>query len=445
MLARMPQLAATALEGSAASAEYRALVCVFLLGGNDSFNMVVPLSDAEYAEYSRARQDLALGRTELLPLQPLTRDLGGARYGLHPAMPELEALFNKGEVCAVIANVGPLMQPTTKAAYLDGSADLPPQLFSHVDQQNQWHCLHGTRVLNTGWAGRISDALTVPDFASNSDPAAAINVSLSGRTPFQSGSHTVPYTIGPTGPVKFTGLHGVSTRSLTRRKAFEALLEADHSTVYERAFAEMQQRALVSAEKVSNALATVRPPNAPPFKTGFPPSALGSQLRTVAEMIAIRHQLNVSRQIFFVAMAGFDTHDRQREKHPALLADLSRSLDAFYRATVAMNISSQVTTFTASEFGRTLTSNGDGTDHGWGGVQLVVGGAVRGRSIYGSYPVLQLKGEHDVGGGRIIPTLSSDQYAITLARWFGVPDAQLVTIAPNIVNFGARDLGFMRL
>jgi len=220
------------------------------------------------------------------------------------------------------------------------------------------------------------------------------------------------------------------------------VIAANYPTVYERAYARVQQRARRAAGTLGDALASVRSPNPVPFTSAFPASPLGTQLRTVAELIAARDQLQVNRQIFFVATGGFDTHDAQVADQPGLLANISRSLAAFYRATVEMGVASEVTTFTQSDFGRTLTSNGDGTDHAWGGNQLVIGGAVAGRTIYGRYPLLSIDGPDDVGGGRMIPAVSCDQYAATLASWFGVPDAMLAGVAPHIGNFAQRNLGF---
>jgi uncharacterized protein (DUF1501 family) len=353
-------------------------------------------------------------------------------------MAEIGALFGQDEACAIVANVGPLVVATTKEQYQAQSVQLPPQLFSHNDQQDQWHSLKGREVSKTGWGGRVADAL-----AGRAGQSIALNISLAGQTLFQAGVSSIAYTMGPTGPVGFAGLNAADAYSIARRGSFETVLRGAYGTVYERSFAKVQQRALAAAQQINAALAAVRAPNPPAFATAFPDSPLGMQLRTVAEMIAVRDALQVSRQIFFVAAGGFDTHDAQAQDQPELLANVSRSLSAFYRATTELGVASSVTAFTQSDFGRTLTSNGDGTDHAWGGIQLVVGGAVRGRAIYGRYPLLQIDGADDVGGGRMIPTLSSDQYAATLARWFGVPDGELATVAPSIDNFAQRDLGFM--
>ena len=243
--------------------------------------------------------------------------------------------------------------------------------------------------------------------------------------------------MGVNGPLTFAGF-GDSDIFLEQRLAFERIIAADFPSIYERGFAEIQQRAVSTADLVSNAI-----DSAPALNTIFPGSSLGAQLQTVARLIAVRDTLEMERQIFFVATGGFDTHDDQNQNQPGLIGDISDSIAAFYDATVELGVADSVTTFTQSDFGRTLTSNGDGTDHAWGSNHLVVGGAVQGQTLYGTYPLLQINGPDDVGGGRMIPTTSADQYAATLARWLGVEDADLTSVAPNLDNFVQRDLGFM--
>ena len=431
LFAAFPRVGSTRMVASPGTfSEYRALVCVFLFGGNDSFNMLVPRSEAEYNVYARSRQNLAVAKPDLLPIVPLTQD--GSQYGLHPTMGAMQTLFESARA-AVIANVGPLIEPTTKDEYLNGSVALPPRLFSHNDQQDQWSSLRGGAPGKTGWAGRVADLLR----QHVSDQQLATNVSLSGNQLLQAADETVAYTMGTNGPQRFQGLGDVG-RGPQRRRAFERVLGADYDSMYVRAFRDVQQRAVDTADRVATAL-----DGAPPLSTVMPASPLGQQLTTVAKLIGVREQLRLQRQIFFVSTGGFDSHDDQLERQPPLLADISESIGAFYRATVELGVSSKVTTFTQSDFGRTLTSNGDGTDHGWGGVQLVVGDAVRGREVYGAYPVLEIDGPHDVRRGRLIPGLSADQYAATLAKWIGVPERDLTHVAPHLDNFIQRDLGFL--
>ncbi len=441
---RTPGTVYAQMAGASGFQDYKALVCLFLFGGNDSWNMLVPTSTAEFNAYYASRgggtaSSLAIERAALLPLDPITPDAGGATYGLHPSMSGIRDLFHAGRV-AFIANVGPLIRPTSKAQYQGAASSghpLPPQLFSHNDQQDQWHSLRGRAVLKSGWGGRVADVLN----AQLGGQQLPVNVSLAGQTFFQAGNVATPYVMGATGANRFAGF-GTSGVARARRDAFEAIAGASYGTIYERGFASVQRRALQFADTINVALTAARNFTALP-DSGVQLSPLQTQLRTVAKLIDVRARLSVSRQIFFVAAGGFDSHDNQNADQPALLGNVSASITAFFAALQELGMENSVTLFTQSDFGRTLTSNGDGSDHAWGGVQLVAGGAVRGREIYGRYPLLATNGPDDVGGGRIIPTISADQYAATLARWFGVSDANLPQIAPNIDQFSRRDLGFM--
>lgn len=442
-LARTPGVAWAQMGGGGNFADYRALVCVFLFGGNDSWNMVVPRSQAEYNAYAASRQNLAVPLASLLPINLAVPDPAGWLFGLHPSMTGIATLFNSGRA-AFVANIGPLLAPTALTQYQNRSVPLPPQLFSHNDQQDQWHTLKGRAQSKAGWAGRIADVLA-SRVAAQQMP---LNVSLAGQSRFLVGNTSVPYTMGPSGPTPFLGF-GPAGNPVSRRPAFAAVAAADYGTVYERAFAEVQQRAVEFGDGITSALAGAPEftalPNAPPT----PLSGLATQLRTVAKLIATRDRLQMSRQIFFVTVGGFDTHDDQLVDQPNLLATVSDGLQRFDEAMQQIALSQSVTVFTQSDFGRTLTSNGDGTDHAWGGAQIVTGGAVAGGRLYGQYPLLRIGARigtdraDDTGGGRFIPTTSSDQYAATLARWFGVADADLATVAPSINNFAQRDLGFL--
>jgi uncharacterized protein (DUF1501 family) len=433
LFAATPGLAYSQVVGGGGSfTDYRALVCVFMFGGNDSYNMLVPNTSAEYAAYAASRQNLALLQSDLLPISPASS--GTPDFGLHPAMGGVQALFQDGHA-ALVTNVGPLVEPTTKDQYFNKSVTLPPQLFSHNDQQDQWHSLRGNVPSKTGWAGRMADLIR--DGVAGQQMAT--NASLFGSNLFQSADETVAYVMGPGGPIQFQGFSTTPGDILNeQRLAFGRVVDAQYSTIYERGFAEVQRRAIDAAGTVSAAIA-----NAPPISTVFPQGQLGTQLRTVARLIAVREELQMQRQVFFVATGGFDSHDDQNQNQPGLLGGISDAIAAFHAATEELQIANGVTTFTQSDFGRTLTSNGDGTDHAWAGNQLVVGGAVNGGDLYGSYPLLEIGGPEDVGGGRIIPSTSADQYAATLARWFGIPDVDLDTVAPNLANFAQRDLGFM--
>jgi uncharacterized protein (DUF1501 family) len=414
---------------SAPFPDYKALVCVFLFGGNDSYNMLVPRSSAEYNAYKASRQNMAIDRADLLPIEPTTPD--GSQYGLHPMMRDVQTLFESNRA-AFVTNVGPLIEPTTKDQLLNQSVRIPPQLFSHNDQQDQWNSLKGTGQSRTGWAGRLADLIR----NNVSNQQLTTNVSLFGNTLFQSADETIAYVMGAEGPITFVGFDD-SEAGRAQRAAFERVIGADYASVYERGFAEVQRRAVATADMVSGVLEGVG------LSTVFPDSELGLQLNTVARLISVRDRLNMQRQIYFVAAGGFDSHDDQLLNQPDLLGGISEAMAAFYDATVELGVSDRVTSFTQSDFARTLTSNGDGTDHAWGGNQLVIGDAVAGRDLYGVYPRLEIDGPDDISGGRIIPTTSADQYAATLSKWFGIPDSDLGVVAPNIDNFAIRDLGFL--
>ncbi|RZV35293.1 MAG: DUF1501 domain-containing protein, partial [Chromatiales bacterium] len=303
--------------------------------------------------------------------------------------------------------------------------------------QDQWTSLRGNVPSKTGWAGRMADLIR--DGVAGQQMAT--NASLFGSNLFQSADETVAYVMGPNGPLQFEGFSTTPGDLLNeQRLAFNRIVDAQYDTIYERGFAAVQRRAIDAADTVTTAI-----DNAPVLDTVFPLSQLGTQLETVARLIAVRDELQMQRQVFFVATGGFDSHDNQNEDQPGLLGGISEAIAAFHAATVELNIADSVTTFTQSDFGRTLTSNGDGTDHAWAGNQLIVGGAVNGGDLYGSYPVLEIGGPEDVGGGRMIPSTSADQYAATLARWFGIPEIELDVVAPNLANFSQRDLGFMIL
>ena len=427
MLVSNSELAiANMLPMSGSFSDFKALVCIFLFGGNDSFNMLIPRSTAEYNIYKSSRQNMAIDKPDLLSINPLSPD--GSQYGLHPSMSNLQSLFESG-AASFVANVGPLIEPTTKNQYKNSSTKLPPQLFSHNDQQNQWQTLRGRDMLSTGWAGRAADLLK--DNITNQ--AMSINLSLRSKPILQVGNTTVPYVMGNNGPLN------IFKESDSQKLAFEEILDIAKSNLYEKAFIDVQKSTVLNIDAISTAL-----DNAPTLSASFPNSSLGKQLKTVAKLIGSRNDLGMSRQIFFVATGGFDSHSNQQTSQPALLSNVSDCMSSFYDATVELGVSNRVTSFTQSDFGRTLSSNGNGTDHAWGSVQIISGGAIDGRKIFGTYPTLEIRGPDDASdGGRMIPTTSSDQYAATLARWLGVSDNDLIKIAPSINNFSVKDLGFL--
>ncbi|HSX61839.1 MAG TPA: DUF1501 domain-containing protein [Tahibacter sp.] len=415
--------------------DYKALVCVFLHGGNDSFNTIVPRDAAHYGIYAASRGALAVPQNQLIAIDPLASGLpgDGALYGLHPQMTDLAGLFAAGRA-AIVANVGTLVRPITQQQYLQGSVPVPPQLFSHEDQANIWQTSRPDDGNASGWGGRIADLM----HSGNPNQTQSMLVSLEGQALFQRGDVVNQYVIGSYGVEEIGYLNEWGNDAGVT--AFNALLQdGTQSHVFERSYARAMNSSIANYEAIGAALAA-----AGNVTTAFPDSRLGRQLHMVARLIKARTALNMRRQIFFVSLGGFDTHGSQAAVHPGLLADLSQSLKAFYDATVELTLADRVTTFTASDFGRTVSINGDGTDHGWGGHHVVVGGAVRGQRFFGRMPSLAQNGNpDDAGYGQLIPTQSVDQYAATLARWFGLGETGIDDILPNLANFTSRDLGFM--
>lgn len=433
--------AAIRASGSAAFSDYKALVCVFLYGGNDAMNMLIPTDSSHYSQYASARATLAVPHGNVLPLTPLSGGApsDGGSYGLQASisgsdqvgMSGLQSLFDSG-AAAVLANVGTLTDKVTKSAYTSGHAALPPQLFSHEDQLNYWQISRTDDPRNLGWGGRISDLL---NSSANPDAQIPMAISLNAESALGRSAAGNQYVIGTYGPRSF----GHFESNEDSRTAMLAMMSpGTQQHVLERSYASSFLRARENAMAVGMALDA-----APTLATQFPGSDLAAQLRMVAKLISVREALGMQRQIFFVSMGGFDNHDRLLTDQPPLLAALAQALTAFYDATVELNIADSVTTFTASDFGRTLSSNGDGSDHGWGGHHFIVGGGVKGGRFYGTMPTLQNGGPDDAGWGQIIPTTSVDQYAATLARWFGVQDTDLDLILPNLGHFDSRNLGFM--
>lgn len=404
--------------------DYKSLVCIFMLGGNDGFNTVVPSSNAEYNEYADARQNLSLAQEDLLLLNPLSND--GASYGLHPAMSRIHSLFESGDI-AIAANVGALVAPTTSDDYVNSRVALPPNLFSHNSQQNFWQSLEAFEAQKIGWGGRMADILNDV----NPNALLPLNISLSGSNLLQVGSNSTAFNTNNNGAIQYAGFGNGSRRNLIR-----SIYSDNKSHLFEQTFSETLNRSIDYSEELSVALA-----NTPGPTTVFSERRLSANLRAVAHMIAAREELNMNRQVFFVGFGGFDTHDNHLDRHASLLEELDAGLSEFQQEMLAIGCHESVTTFTASDFGRTLTSNGDGSDHGWGSHHLIMGGAVNGQQIHGEMPPLVINGPQDTGRGRIIPTISVDQYGATLAKWLGVAENDLDTIFPNLKNFNQRDIG----
>ena len=428
-------LAAIGEAAASTASDYKALVCIFLFGGNDYANTVTPYDPASYNAYAGLRSTIAhprdtLSATALNPTAPLA---GGRQYALAPALAPLVPLFDAGRM-AVVLNVGTLIQPTSKAAYLARSVPLPPKLFSHNDQQSFWQASNPEGA-TSGWGGRIGDLLQ-----SGNGSATLTCINASGNAVFLSGRSAVQYAVTPTGPVPLLGsqaLFGSPLAGATLR----SLMTSPSAHMLEDEYARVTKRSLDLQAQVSGALAA-----APALAAPFPAAdTLGDQLRIVARLISVAAELGAKRQVFFVSLGGFDNHDSVLTTHPVLLARVGAAMRAFHDATVELGVARQVTSFTASDFGRTLTSNANGSDHGWGGIHFVMGEAVRGRAFYGAPPIIANNGPDDVGQGRLLPTIAVDQYAATLASWFGVSAGDMPTVLPNIVNYNPStwSLGFV--
>ncbi|MBC7912451.1 MAG: DUF1501 domain-containing protein [Pyrinomonadaceae bacterium] len=423
---------------------YKALVCVFLDGGNDGNNSVVPNYDAGYNQYSAARsaQGLAIARNSLLPITPAS--MGGQIYGFHPAMAPLHPLWNQGKM-AVVCNVGCLVQPLTRATYQAG-APRPYQLFSHPDQADQFRTGISSFKSTTGWGGRIADRTA----ALNTNPAIPMVTAIPSASIFTTGFNTKPLIVAsaPTPLNQLLTLNGFGTAAdeLARRAAMNNARQQDlNQTIVQNASLITQQAVNVSQQLNTDPTLTVT----------FPSTTLGNQLRQVAKLIKIRTLLNMNRQIFYVSLGGFDHHSSQISPHNSLLTQVCNALKAFYDETVAQGVAAQVTTCTMSDFSRTFGPAGSGSnvgsDHGWGGPYFVIGDSVLGGNFYGRptsngtfWPTLVTGTGDDTDiRGRFIPSVSVEQYAGTLARWYGLAEADLPLAFPNYNNFSNSNLGFM--
>ncbi len=423
--------AASLQSAMAAEGDYKALVCIFLYGGNDANNLLIPTDTAHYNAYATARTALALSKASVLPLTGGTSD--GRTWGVHPAMPELQTLFNSGQA-AIVANVGTLVQPVTRQQYLSGDVPLPDQLFSHNDQSVQWQTSLPDQNSQTGWGGRVADLMQ----SLNANGRLTMSISVAGSNQFQVGRYVTQYQMTENGGISFEGMSGRGN-DIAREAAFRGMIAAEKKNLFESAYSDTANATFESDRILQNALNE----NAAPAGVTFPNSSLGRQLSLIARLIKAGPSLGFRRQTFFAATGGFDTHGDQLGSQANLLGNLSQSLSAFYQATVAYGVQDSVTAFTASDFGRTMDTNGDGSDHGWGSHHLVLGGAVRGGRIYGTFPDLLIGGQNDTNRGRWIPTTAVDEYSATLARWFGVAESDLGLALPNLNRFPQQTVGFL--
>jgi uncharacterized protein (DUF1501 family) len=434
-------LAAMGNAAAATASDYRALVCVFLYGGNDQSNTLVPYDSPSYSRYQALRPGLAYARsalsaTALVPsVVPLDRNGDARQYALAPELAPLKALFDAGRL-APLLNVGPLIQRTSKAEYLAGAVPLPAKLFSHNDQQSVWQS-DATEGAASGWGGRMADLL----LAQNANTTFSC-VNVANNAVYLSGHTAVQYQVGPAGPQAVNGLAAPLFGSVAASDALRSLITQERTHLFESEYNRVTRRAIDAYGTLSAALDA-----APPVTTPFPVvgNMLARQLQFVARMISAAPGVGAKRQVFFVSLSGFDNHDSLQAAHPALLSQVGAALAAFDAAMIELGASQQVTAFTASEFGRTLTANNDGSDHGWGSMHFVSGGAVKGLRYYGTPAVVANDGIDDVGQGRLLPSTATDQMAATLGQWFGVSSSDLLTVLPNLANYQAseRNLGFV--
>lgn len=421
-------------QNAASFTDYRALVCLFLPGGNDSYNLLVPRG-AAYTDYAQIRADLALPESSLLPISPLNNV--GRSLGLHPGVGGLKTLFDSGKA-AFVANVGSLVRPGTSKTDVNTGNAIPYGITSHSDQQEQWQSSIPDVRSGLGWAGRAADLLD----SANVNSSVSMNISISGNNLWQVGNQVIPYTVNANGAPALNGYGGDSGYNPIRRAAIDNQLAQEYKNVLEKTYSRMKRNSLDAYELYTAATSTGLPAD----NLGSGP--LGSQLRQVAKVIAGRNTLGVKRQIFYVQWGGWDFHDNVVDNMAAMMPVVDSAVKAFYDLTVAMGLADKVTLFSASEFGRSLTSNAKGSDHAWGGNQFVVGGAVNGNRIYGAYPDLFEDNPLDFGRGRLIPTTSVDVLAAELALWMGVSKTDLPIVLPNISRFynisgSANPLGFM--
>lgn len=422
--------------------EGKALVCLFLYGGNDANNLIIPYDNANYASYARQRSVLALPRDSLLPLTLPRTD--GRDFALHPALKELVPIFHAGKM-AVVCNVGTLLAPLTKKEYQAGSAALPPYLFSHADQQLQWQTSVPDSLHNTGWGGRLADLLQ----SLNAGSQLSMNISIAGFNIFQTGEQVTPYTLTTEGSIGFRQAEATWPPVPQLYEASRNIIGKSYGHVFEQEYANVMKKAVANEALLKTVLSDI-----PDYKSKFTRSAdqvgnlnpVAAQLHMILRMIMAQKRLGMKRQIFFASLGGFDTHDAQLRDHETLLTRLATAIADFYYVAEELGVSEKVTLFTASDFNRTYNSNGNGSDHAWGGHHFVVGGAVKGGRFYGQMPVLDIEGPDDAGNrGMWIPRISTDEMAATLARWFGVSDNDLPLVLPNIHRFAQPDLGFMKM
>lgn len=407
---------------------YRALVCIYLDGGCDGFSLMVPTGSYEHQVFAEARGNLAVGHDQLVGLGG-----GAAPIGLHSSASALQPLYDEGRL-AMIANVGTLIEPTTVEQYQNNAVAVPAQLFSHSDQTIQWQQLQGRGTALDGWGAKTAEYLE-----QFQEKDYLTSISLAGSNYWQTGASRRPFSVTASGILQYQGINHQERWEQPRGEAFSQVLDLPRNHIISKAYADLQKRAMSATSELGMALEQ----NALLFADTPPDNPLAEKLNMVAQLVAAQESLGLKRQIFYVSMGGFDVHDNQNRDQPELFAQLADAMSYFQSKLDFLGQSQNVTTFTASDFGRSLLSNGDGTDHGWGNHLMAMGGAVQGGRIFGTLPTLDINGPDAVHRGRLLPTLSASQYAATLLEWIGLQPHQLEDVLPTLGNFETRNLGFM--
>ena len=444
-LINMKAMAAAALDNSSlASGDYKALIFLMLGGGNDSFNMLIPRGNTEYNEYATSRSNLAIPQTgagSILPINPITTD--GREFGLHPSMGNMQQLFETSKL-AFLSNVGTLVEPIANSTEFYNTAFKKPLgLLSHSDQQQQWHSGRPHERTNIGWGGRIADLVQ----SMNANENISMNISLSGTNLFQYGQEIIPYVINNEGSVGILDYNDTDPYNVLKTNALNSMMDKNYNDVFKNTYINTIKSSNEASQEFQNAIDAI-----PEFSAVLPTNNdLANQLRMVAKTIAARDTLGFSRQIFYVNIDGWDHHDELLINHASKLTTVNDALAYFNSVIDELAITNDVTTFSISDFGRTITSNGNGTDHAWGGNAFMMGGSVIGKDMYGNYPSLAaIDNPLDVQDGRLIPTTSADMYMAELAKWFGVSNSDLDMIFPNLYRFydtgsGIPPIGFMNI